>query len=238
MTRLSGHGPALLVVPDGKTPFEAYNPICHPGAAAGVRPPIFTDPTPRGITFEGFYDWMVHSQAFAENEWKKAQPWNPPTMLTLAPASRKPMGSSSCSPTRFATSRRRSRPISRPVAVGIPGYVLPMDIDARLFLKYPRRVQVDRGGADGSAHDPRDGVRAAAGRLHAVNGKTWGRSRLTITYEDGSVQTIHYFVTKPEPQAVADMGHFLTTKQWFVDPKDPFHRSPSVMTYDREATRS
>jgi hypothetical protein len=30
------------------------------------------------------------------------------------------------------------------------------------------------------------------------------------------------------------MGHFLTTKQWFTDTADPFHRAPSVMSYDRE----
>src|SRR4029077_6042267 len=29
VTRLSGQGPALLVLPDGKTPFEAYNPILN-----------------------------------------------------------------------------------------------------------------------------------------------------------------------------------------------------------------
>jgi hypothetical protein len=33
------------------------------------------------------------------------------------------------------------------------------------------------------------------------------------------------------------MGHFLTTTDWYVDPQDPFHRSPSVMTYDREANQ-
>src|ERR1700722_3178026 len=67
VTRLSGHGPALVVVPDGRTPFEAYGPILdHPGRR-GTKP-VFTDPTPRGITFEGFYEWMVHSQAYAENE--------------------------------------------------------------------------------------------------------------------------------------------------------------------------
>jgi hypothetical protein len=33
---------------------------------------------------------------------------------------------------------------------------------------------------------------------------------------------------------VADNGEFLTTKQWFEDPKDLFHRSPSVITYDDE----
>ncbi len=33
VTRLNGHGPALLVVPDGKTPFEAYKPILgNPGS--------------------------------------------------------------------------------------------------------------------------------------------------------------------------------------------------------------
>jgi hypothetical protein len=33
------------------------------------------------------------------------------------------------------------------------------------------------------------------------------------------------------------MGNFLMTKQWFVDPDDPFHRSPSVISYDREANK-
>ncbi|MCK5652121.1 MAG: hypothetical protein KAJ42_12115, partial [Gemmatimonadetes bacterium] len=53
VTRLSGHGPALVVVPQGRTPFEAYNPL-------------LTDPTRRGVTFEGFYEWMAHSRAHAE----------------------------------------------------------------------------------------------------------------------------------------------------------------------------
>ena len=74
-------------------------------------------------------------------------------------------------------------------------------------------------------------------KSYELRGRTWGRSRLTITYDDGLVQTIHYFVTKPATEVVADMGRFLTTRQWFVDPDDPFQRSPSVMTYDREANQ-
>ena len=70
VTRLSGHGPALVVVPDGHTPFEAYNPIL---GERGDQPEIFHDPTPRSITFEGFYEWMVHSGAYQESEWKKAR---------------------------------------------------------------------------------------------------------------------------------------------------------------------
>jgi hypothetical protein len=48
------------------------------------------------------------------------------------------------------------------------------------------------------------------------------------------VQTIHYDVTKPSAEAVADMGTFLTTKAWFTDASDPFGRAPSVMNYDRK----
>jgi len=29
----------------------------------------------------------------------------------------------------------------RPVAVGVPGYVLPMDIEGRLFVKYPKSIK-------------------------------------------------------------------------------------------------
>ena len=38
VTRLNGHGPALLVVPDGQTPFEAYNPILDNPQSAGAHP--------------------------------------------------------------------------------------------------------------------------------------------------------------------------------------------------------
>ena len=74
-------------------------------------------------------------------------------------------------------------------------------------------------------------------QTYTLRGKAWGRARLTITYDDGLVQTIGYDVIKPETQAVADLGHFLFTKQWFDDPSDPFHRTPSVMTYDRAQDR-
>jgi hypothetical protein len=229
---LSGKGAALLVIPDGDTPFEAYNPILDRPNHFGARP-VFTDPTPRGITFEGFYEWMVHSQAYAENEWKGVQEWNPPTSVTLKPGESKTYG------LRFVLSpsiRNIERTLAenrRPVAVGIPGYVLPTDIDARLFLKYSRPVKslsVEPEAALSIARiAPTNGWAA-----YEVKGKQWGRSRLTIKYQDGLLQTIQYFVTKPESEVVADMGHFLTTKQWYVDPNDRFHRGPSVMTYDRE----
>jgi Family of unknown function (DUF5695) len=236
VTRLSGHGPVLLVVPDGKTPLEAYNPILDVGKSEGLVP-IFHDPMPHDVTFEGFYDWMVHSEAFAGNEWKNVQPWNPPTSLTIAP------GASVTYGVRFLVSdtiRNIEKTLianQHPVAVGVPGYILPMDQDARLFLKYPKPVS-------SIAVQPAGGIAITAGsatpggwQSYSLRGQKWGRVRLSVTYGDGLQQTISYFVIKPETEAVADLGHFLTTKQWFVDSEDPFHRSPSVMSYDRETNQ-
>src|SRR3546814_12844333 len=55
VTRLNGHGPALLVLPRGKdSPLEAYSPLKNPREAEPGS--IFTDKSPRGQTPEGFYD--------------------------------------------------------------------------------------------------------------------------------------------------------------------------------------
>jgi hypothetical protein len=236
VTRLSGHGPTLVVVPDGKTPFEAYNPILDKKGPWGAAP-VFTDPTPRGITFEGFYEWMVHSLAYAENEWNNAQPWNTATAFTLAPGESKTYGLKFLASDSIRNIEKTLIENQRPLAVGIPGYVVPTDIHARLFLKYPRNVESLEVEPAGAISVTKDAPTSAGWKAYTVEGKAWGRSRLTVTYEDGLVQTIQYFVTKPETRVVADMGHFLTTKQWYIDPHDPFHRSPSVMTYDREANQ-
>ena len=237
VTRLSGHGPALLVVPDGETKFEAYNPILDQPNRFGALP-VFTDPTPRGITFEGFYEWMAFSQAYADGEWKGIQEWNRPTSLTLRPGETKSYGLKFILSDSIQDIEQTMAASARPVAVGVPGYILPTDIDARLFLKYPKAVKsllIEPAGAlvvEKLSLSPRKSWAS-----YSVRGKQWGRARLTITYNDGLVQTIHYFVTKPERDVVADMGRFLTTTDWFTDPSDPFHRSPSPMTYDREENK-
>ncbi len=237
VTRLNGHGPALLVVPEGKTSFEAYKPILSPRwhPHQEPKPEIYMDLTPRGMTFEGFYDWMVVSKAFAEGEWKKAEPWNPPTSKILQPNESWTVGFQFVVADSIPHIEDALAQNHRPVAIGIPGYVLPMDLDAKLFLRYAQPVKsivVEPAGAieiqeEGRAPNP-------AFAAYALRGRRWGRSRVTVTYADGLTQAIHYFVMKAQAQAIADMGRFLTHEQWFDDPKDPFHRSPSVMTYDRE----
>jgi hypothetical protein len=223
VTRLSGHGPALVVVPDQQTPFEAYQ--------------LLNEPTRPSQTFEGTFAWMVHSQAYAETEWRSAEPWNPPTSMTLAP------GATRTYSVRFLVSseiRNIEKTLAanrRPLAVGIPGYVLPMDLTARLFLNYPSKVATIRVEPKGAITVSADKTTQHGWRMFSLRGKQWGRARLTVEYADGVKQTVHYYVIKPAAEAVADLGNFLMTRQWFTDPADPFRRSPSVMSYDREADK-
>ncbi|HTS37337.1 MAG TPA: DUF5695 domain-containing protein [Candidatus Solibacter sp.] len=236
VTRLNGHGPALLVIPDGNTPFEAYNPILDRESRWGAKP-IFTDPTPRGITFEGFYQWMVHSQAYTENEWRAAQPWNPASGLDLKPGESKTYGLKFVLSDSIRNIEKTLSENKRPVAVGIPGYVLPLDVEGRLFLNYSEPVNSITVEPPSAIEIHENSVTHDGQRAYTVHGKSWGRARVTVTYKDGMTQTIQYLVIKPAAEAVADMGHFLTTRQWFVDANDPFQRAPSAITYDRETDR-
>ena len=234
VTRLNGHGPAMLVVPDGHTPFEAYKPILDVHGRGEHKPTLFHDLTPRGVTFEGFYDWMIHSQSFAETDWNKAEQWNPPTKRVLAPGETITYGLKFLLSDSIRGIENTLSANGRPVSVGIPGYVLPTDLVGHLFLQYRKPVKSFTVEPPGSlALEPNAG-KIEAWQGYKIRGKSWGRARLTLTYEDGVVQTVQYFVTKPESEVVKDLGHFSTTSQWFVDPQDHFGRSPSVMTYDRE----
>jgi hypothetical protein len=232
VTRLSGQGPALLVVPHGRTPLEAWNPL-------------LSDPTRRGITFEGFYEWLAHSRALADSAWREAEPWNPPTADTLAPGETRVYGLEFLVAPEIREIEPTLLAAGRPVAVGVPGYVLPMDIEGRLFLKHGRTVrsfEVEPPGALVVTESPpspegRGGQGVRTWRAYDVRGRRWGRARLTVVYDDDTRQTIHYKVIKPAAQVVDDLGRFLTTEQWFEQPDDPFGRSPSVISYDYDERR-
>lgn len=232
VTRLNGSGPALLVLPEKNTPFELYKPILDGRPDKPLA--IYHDPEPRNMTFEGFYDWMVAAKGFADTDWKGVQQWNTPTSLVLKPGESRTLG------VRFvlapAVRKIEDTLIAnhRPVAVGVPGYIVPDDLPASLFVHAAQAITsvsvYPAGALEIGAAKPVDG-----GWLrYSVTGKIHGRARLTLSYADGSEQTVQYLVTKPEAQKVADMGHFLTTRQWYENPKDLFGRSPSVMGYDRE----
>ena len=226
VTRLSGAGPALVVVPEPgtRTPFEAFRPL--------------DDASRRGQTFEGAFEWTVFSQAYAENEWKNAAQWNAASSMTLAPGETRAFGLRFLVAGEIRGIENTLAAADRPVAVGIPGYIVPMDLDAKLFITPgKRKVKSLQSVPAGALAVKADGTAKGGALQYLVRGQQWGRARLTVNYDDGTVQTIHYDVTKPAAVAVSDMGRFLTSKAWYTDTTDPFHRAPSVMNYDRAHDR-
>ncbi|RYG19647.1 MAG: hypothetical protein EOO07_06435 [Chitinophagaceae bacterium] len=219
VTRLSGKGPALLVIPYGKTPFEGYSPLLD-------------DPSPRSITFEGFHEWMPFTAAHASADWKNALPWNKPNTLMLKVGEKRSVGLKFILASSIKAIEQKLTVQKRPVAVGIPGYVVPQDVDAKLFLKYTHAVKSLAVYPENALTVKKIGEFKNGNKAYQVKGNKWGRARLTITYSDGLTQTVHYKIVKPENELVSDFGHFLTTKQWFDDANDPFHRAPSVISYD------
>lgn len=222
--RLTGEGASLLVLPKENMSFEAYRPLLD-------------DPTPRSIVFEGFHEWMVFSKAYAENEWKGVEQWNTPTSLILKPLEKKNFSFKFVLSDGVKNIQKSLLEENVPVATGIPGYVIPQDVDAQLFLNYSSDVASITIEPKGALKITEAGKTPKGLKKYEISGKLWGRARVTITYKDGLSQTIQYKVIKPETEVVKDFGHFLTTEQWFDEPNDPFKRNPSVITYDYEAKK-
>jgi hypothetical protein len=221
---LKGTGPALVVVPLGATPLEGWRPILE-------------DRTRRGITFEGFHEWMPHTAAYAAYEWSEADPWNPPTSHTLAPGESRSYGVVFLVAPSIREIEETLLAAGRPVAVGVPGYVVPTDLEAKLFLKHSHGVEAIEVEPAGALTLEAAGTRGDGWLAYEVRGQSWGRARVTVTYENGIQQTIAYKVIKPMATVVDDMGRFLTTEQWFDRPDDPFQRNPSVISYDYDTGR-
>lgn len=217
--RLSGRGSALLVLPKENMAFEAYRPLLD-------------DPTPKSIVFEGFHEWMVHSKAYAESEWKGVKQWNTPSSGILRPGETKNHSLKFVLAKDIKGIQDELGEQGRPRAIGIPGYVLPRDVIGQLLIDHGSEIASMEVEPRGALDIEEDGTTASGLRKFRVRGKQWGRARLTLEYRDGLVQTINYKVIKPESRVIDDLGHFLTTEQWFDTPDDPFGRNPSVISYD------
>lgn len=232
VTRLNGQGPALIVTGDSGTPFEAYRPIADKKDQGG-KALLLNDATQRGQTFEGFYSWMAASRGFAEAEWKSAEQWNEPTTVTLRRGETRRFGVQFLVSKSIREIESTLTANARPVAVGIPGYVLPTDLAGDLWLSSRQSIRSIAAQPTGALEiAAAEGVQGWA--RYRVTGKQWGRSRLTVTYADGTRQAVHYFVTKPSATVLDDLGRFISTKHWYDDPADPFKRGPSFITFDRE----
>jgi hypothetical protein len=218
VTRLSGKGPALLVLPERGTHFEAYRHLKE-------------DATPRDVTNEGFYEWTIHSKAWAEGAWKDVSQWNTPTSRVLGASESVTYG------LRFVLSasiREIEATLRRegfPVVMGIPGFVLPTDQTGKYVVSSKTPLKSVTIAPENAAKI----ARTATG--FTLSGRTPGRSRLTLRYADGRSQFVHLFVTPPSDVQTERLGKFHAEKQWYDDKSDPFERAGSFLNYDNENHR-
>ncbi|KAF7899294.1 uncharacterized protein EAF01_008507 [Botrytis porri] len=221
VTPLSGTGPALVVTPLGHTPLEGWRFLDEDPD---------TDLSYLSQTFEGFYSWETYTLAYTQNEWNGTSPWNPGTSVVLS------KGQSITKGLRFSTSSSISNiettvaNTGTPVAIGIPGYIIPQDLTAQLFLQHNSPVSSITSTPAGAFTF----TTTATNKYNLTpSSSAFGRVRVTIIYSDGLVQTVNYAITLSAPSAISTLGTFLTTKQWFSNTSDPFGRGPSVISYDR-----
>ncbi|KAK1226171.1 hypothetical protein PQX77_010863 [Marasmius sp. AFHP31] len=228
VTPLLGTLPPLVVLPaaSGKSPLEGWRFLSESTNA---------DPFYQSQTFEGLHEWQFHTLAYAQNEWSRVTPWNEATSVTLQPNQTRTYGLQFRLASSIRGIEQTIQAANRPVAVTIPGTILPTDQNGKLFLHAPSAVQSISVSPSGALSWTANSEATGAGWVgYTITGRAWGRARLSITYADGSLQTVHYHVTKGATQTIADLGNFLTTSQWFTNTSDPFKRAPSVISYDRE----
>ncbi|ORY01438.1 hypothetical protein BCR34DRAFT_592265 [Clohesyomyces aquaticus] len=223
VTPVSGTGPSLIVTPLNDTRFEGWR---------NLKETSYQETGYGSQTFEGFYEWQVSTLAYAENEWKNVTPWNAATSIMLRPGEQKVVG------LRFSIAKDGVRGIDDtlkrvgiPVATGIPGYIVPQDLTAELHVFSNSKV-ISINSSPGNAFTVSS--RSANTYTLLPTKSVWGRVRLAIFYADNLQQSVHYYITKPGPTVLSDLGTFSTTAQWYTNTSDPFHRAPSVMSYDRE----
>lgn len=221
VNRLHGNGPSLLVLPYENAGFEAYNPLN-------------SDPTPRSITFEGFHEWVIHSKAYAETQWQGVEQWNTPTSTILKPGQSKSFAVRFVLAPSIKEIENELIRQQRPVAVGVSGYVLPINNTAQLFLKSTKAIKSIQSYPSDALELKKEHSTPNKWDKYSIKGKKWGRARVEIVFSDESIQTVHYKIIKSEKDVVKDLGHFLTTVQWYENPNDLFGRSPSVISYDYE----
>ncbi|CAG9981961.1 unnamed protein product [Clonostachys byssicola] len=219
---IRGTGKSLVVTPLSGSPLEGYRNLAETS---------YSETNYGSQTFEGFYEWQVLTKAYADNEWKGLEPWNPATSKTLKAGEEAKFG------VRFSIAeevRDIDNAVAKtgtPVAVGVPGFIVPRDLPAQLLLKSESAVSSITASPNGAF-----AIASAGDKKYTLTASSsaWGRVRVTIKYADGKTQTVHYFITKPTTDVLSDLGNFLTTEAYFNKTSDPFKRAPSVMTYDYE----
>ncbi len=229
VTRISGEGHILLILPEGQGGMNAWRPL-------------LTDPTSRSGTFEGFYEYTFLADAYRTNEWSTVPDerlWTPTDSIILQAGASVIYGL-----------RLRLLPNVRDVESGlaqmqrlvvkvVPGYVVGIDMKTVSLYVLPGRYTITEISMSNNtimdvSNTPT--VLASGWHQYQLYPRVYGRVRVTIQYTDESSskyqQTVSMFVLPSFRAHVQTFGEFTAKIQWYDDPTDPFGRSQSIMPYD------
>ncbi|KKA17917.1 Uncharacterized protein T310_8146 [Rasamsonia emersonii CBS 393.64] len=226
VTRLLGVGPHLVVTPLGNlTKLEAWRFLPEP---------TNTSLRYQSQTFEGNYEWQVYTKAYSEQEWRAVVPWNEPTSLVLEPRQQVSFGLRFTTVASVDEIEGTVSSVGRPVAVGIPGYVLPKDLTGQVFINSASNVSSIEVYPRGALSITPMGESGGPWMRFGVSPSpdVFGRSRIEVVYDNGMRHSLHYYITESGPESLARLGRFLSERQWISNMSDPFGRIPSIITYD------
>ena len=186
VTRTTGEGPVLLALPLGA-----------PGSGAGFegwRPLKQEDRANYDWMHEMLYEVVLHSKAYAETEWRNAQPWVEPTSAIL------PGGGSATYGVRLRLAADVESigtallAAGSPVVVPLPGPTLHLDMtSARLQLLLPYGLAYEgaaaepRGCVELGSVEHRSPLGPAGTNLQTVRlaPRLAGRCRVSLRYARG-----------------------------------------------------
>ncbi|KAF7329849.1 hypothetical protein MKEN_00248300 [Mycena kentingensis (nom. inval.)] len=258
VTPLLGTLPPLVVTPVGKSPLEGWRFLPESTSAS---------PFYQSQTFEGGPALAVRSRIDFPQVYTSGNSIRSLTHRTNGPARRlgtrrrprrsnparrAPTGWRFASRLPFGRSRTRSGPTPGPSRSASPDTSLPLDQVGKVFLSYGSAVaNLSVSPANALTWTSNSDGSAAGWAGFTVTPHTWGRSRLTVTYVDGTVQTLHYYVTNGATQAISNLGNFLVCFLLFVfefgaegasRPRTSGSTilqthsaaSPSIISYDRQ----
>lgn len=218
----SGRGAVLIVLPESE-------------GLEGWRM-LFNDPTPRSVTFEGFYSMEVYTEAWAAHEWKgAAMSWNPPTSATIAAGGSKRLSfrlTSAPSVREVPTALLRA---GRPVVVAaVPGYIISPEMqNVTVVVSRTSEHTVESASVDprgslvlcshtlpaplGTTH-----CHSSENSVHVDNGTTSlgiaavlsGHATVTLVWSDKSRLSIQYFVHPASSEHIRHYSRTLGQNNW------------------------
>lgn len=227
--RLNGLGPNMLITPfTATTSFEAWNFLVEDTTTSLAY---------QSTDYEGNYEWLVHTAAFAEDEWAGVEPWNEPTSVVLEPGEFASYGFLFTIVPSVQEFDSHIASLDIPVAVGVPGYILPKETVGSLYLNSSLQVLAIDVYPEGflTISDIANAPSAPwIGYAVTPSADAFGRARVTISWSNNANQTVHYWIAEDTATSIENVGKFIMTNQWFTNTSDPFGRAPSIISYDLE----